>query len=99
MGVYGEVFGFPFMLEGFAFFLEAIFIGIYLYAWNLLPPRVHLLSGVPVLIAGVASAFFVVSANAWMNQPGGSCWRTGGSPAPRRGRRCSTRPRRRRPST
>ncbi len=71
MGVYGEVFGFPFMLEGFAFFLEAIFIGIYLYAWNLLPPRVHLLSGVPVLIAGVASAFFVVSANAWMNQPRG----------------------------
>ncbi|MFF0308085.1 cytochrome ubiquinol oxidase subunit I [Streptosporangium sp. NPDC004379] len=71
MGVYGEVIGLPFALEGNAFFLEAIFIGVYLYGWGRLSPRLHLLSGVPVLVAGVASAFFVVTANAWMNQPVG----------------------------
>jgi cytochrome d ubiquinol oxidase subunit I len=71
MGRYGEVIGLPFALEGIAFFTEAIFIGIYLYAWDRLPPRIHLLTGVPVLVSGVASAFFVVCANAWMNQPRG----------------------------
>src|SRR5262245_25127659 len=71
MGTYGQVIGLPFALEGFAFFVEAIFVGIYLYGWDRLPPRVHLLTAVPVVIAGVASAFFVVSANAWMNQPRG----------------------------
>jgi cytochrome d ubiquinol oxidase subunit I len=71
MGVYGEVIGLPFTLEGIAFFIEAIFLGIYLYAWDRLSPRLHLLSAVPVLIAGVASAFFVVTANAWMQQPTG----------------------------
>ncbi|EQD82254.1 cytochrome ubiquinol oxidase subunit I [Saccharopolyspora erythraea] len=71
MGEFGDVIGLPFTLEGFAFFIEAIFLGIYLYAWDRLPPRVHLLTGVPVVLAGVASAFFVVTANAWMNQPRG----------------------------
>jgi cytochrome d ubiquinol oxidase subunit I len=68
---YGSVIGLPFAIEGFAFFIEAIFLGIYLYGWDRLSPRVHLLSGVPIFIAGVASAFFVVSANAWMNSPQG----------------------------
>jgi cytochrome d ubiquinol oxidase subunit I len=71
MGVYGQVIGLPFALEGFAFFIEAIFVGIYLYGWDRLSPRVHLLTAVPVAVSGVASAFFVVSANAWMNQPRG----------------------------
>ncbi|GAA3256818.1 cytochrome ubiquinol oxidase subunit I [Nonomuraea helvata] len=71
MGVYGEVIGLPFSLEGIAFFIEAIFVGIYLYAWDRLPPRAHLLAGVPIVLAGVASAFFVVSANAWMQRPTG----------------------------
>jgi cytochrome d ubiquinol oxidase subunit I len=71
MGVYGEVIGLPFTLEGIAFFIEAIFIGIYLYAWDRLSPRLHLLTAIPVLVAGVASAFFVVTANAWMQQPTG----------------------------
>ncbi|MFC0530629.1 cytochrome ubiquinol oxidase subunit I [Phytohabitans kaempferiae] len=71
MGQYGDVIGMPFALEGIAFFIEAIFLGIYLYAWDRLPPRAHILSGIPVCVAGVASAFFVVSANAWMNQPRG----------------------------
>jgi len=77
MGTYGEVIGLPFAIEGIAFFIEAIFLGIYLYAWDRLPPRVHLLTGVPVILAGVASAFFVVTANAWMNQPQGFEMRDG----------------------
>jgi cytochrome d ubiquinol oxidase subunit I len=71
MSRFGEVYGFPFTLEGFAFFLEAIFVGIYLFGWDRLSPRAHLLSGVPMLFAGVAGAVFVVSANAWMNTPTG----------------------------
>jgi cytochrome d ubiquinol oxidase subunit I len=71
MGTYGEVIGLPFAMEGIAFFIEAIFLGIYLYAWSRLPPKLHLLTGLPIVIAGVASAFFVVTANAWMNQPTG----------------------------
>jgi cytochrome d ubiquinol oxidase subunit I len=71
MAVYGQVIGFPFTLEGTAFFLEAIFLGIYLYGWDRLPPTLHLMTAIPLCIAGVASAFFVVCANAWMNQPRG----------------------------
>jgi cytochrome d ubiquinol oxidase subunit I len=71
MGTYGQVIGLPFALEGIAFFIEAIFLGIWLYAWDRLPPAGRLLAGVPVLVAGTASAFFVVTANAWMNQPTG----------------------------
>ncbi|TMR13434.1 cytochrome ubiquinol oxidase subunit I [Nonomuraea turkmeniaca] len=71
MGTYGEIIGLPFSLEGIAFFIEAIFLGIYLYAWDRLPPTAHLLSGIPIVLAGVASAFFVVCANAWMQQPVG----------------------------
>lgn len=71
MGTYGEVIGLPFALEGIAFFIEAIFLGIWLYAWDRLPGRARLLAGLPVLLAGTASAFFVVTANAWMNQPEG----------------------------
>ncbi|MCM0673608.1 cytochrome ubiquinol oxidase subunit I [Micromonospora phytophila] len=61
MGRFGDVIGLPFALEGFAFFIEAIFVGICLYTWSRVPPRAHLLSGLPVCVAGVASAFFVVS--------------------------------------
>lgn len=71
MGRFGEVIGLPFAMEGIAFFIEAIFVGLYLYGWNRLSPRVHLLTGVPIVVAGVASAWFVVTANAWMNQPAG----------------------------
>jgi cytochrome d ubiquinol oxidase subunit I len=71
MSRWGQVIGLPFAIEGIAFFIEAIFLGIYLYGWDRLPPRVHLLSGVPIFVAGLASAFFVVCANAWMNTPTG----------------------------
>jgi cytochrome d ubiquinol oxidase subunit I len=71
MGRFGEVVGLPFAMEGIAFFVEAIFVGLYLYGWDRLSPKVHLLSGLPVVVAGLASAWFVVTANAWMNQPAG----------------------------
>ena len=71
MGKYGAVIGLPFTMEGFAFFLEAIFAGIYLYSWDKLPKRVHFLTGIPVAVAGFLSAAFVVTANAWMNSPTG----------------------------
>ncbi|MFF7187104.1 cytochrome ubiquinol oxidase subunit I [Streptomyces sp. NPDC008222] len=77
MGTYGQVIGLPFAMEGVAFFIEAIFLGIYLYAWDKLSPRLHMLTGVPIVVAGVASAFFVVCANAWMNQPRGFTLRDG----------------------
>ncbi|MHA6794554.1 cytochrome ubiquinol oxidase subunit I [Pseudonocardia bannensis] len=71
MDRFGAVFGFPFVLEGFAFFIEAIFVGVYLYGWDRLPPRVHMLTALPIVASGLAGAFFVVSANAWMNHPQG----------------------------
>jgi cytochrome d ubiquinol oxidase subunit I len=71
LGTFGSVIGLPFALEGIAFFIEAIFVGVYLYGWDRLSPKLHLLSGVPVAVAGIASAFFIVTANAWMNDPQG----------------------------
>jgi cytochrome bd ubiquinol oxidase subunit I len=71
MASFGNVFGLAFTLEGFSFFVEAIFIAIYVYGWDRLSPRLHLLSGIPVAIAGVAGSLFVISANGWMNNPGG----------------------------
>jgi cytochrome d ubiquinol oxidase subunit I len=71
MDHYGSVIGLPFTIEGFAFFIEAIFLGIYLYGWDRLTPRVHVLTGIPIVVAGIASAFFVVTANSWMNSPSG----------------------------
>jgi cytochrome d ubiquinol oxidase subunit I len=67
----GAIIGMPFSLEGFAFFTEAIFLGIYLYGWERVPPRAHLAAGVVVALSGALSAVFVVSANAWMNTPAG----------------------------
>lgn len=67
----GAVVGPPFAFEGFAFFLEAIFLGLYLYGWNRLSPRAHWLCSFPIWISGAASAWFIVSANSWMNTPAG----------------------------
>lgn len=67
----GPVIGMPFSMEGFAFFLEAIFIGVYLYGWDRVSPRAHLASGVVVAASGLASGVFVVAVNAWMNTPSG----------------------------
>ena len=67
----GAIIGLPFALEGFAFFTEAIFLGIYLYGWNKVSRWAHLGSGIIVSISGALSAIFVVTANAWMNAPTG----------------------------
>ena len=67
----GPIIGMPFSLEGFAFFTEAIFLGIYLYGWERLSPRAHLTAGVIVAASGALSGIFVVIANAWMNAPTG----------------------------
>jgi cytochrome d ubiquinol oxidase subunit I len=71
MATFGEVFGLAFGLEGFSFFVEAIFIAIYVYGWDRLPPRAHLLTGVPIMIAGITGSLFVISVNGWMNHPVG----------------------------
>ena len=71
MAVAGPIIGMPFSLEGFAFFTEAIFLGVYLYGWNKVSPRAHLLAGVLIAVSGAASGIFVVIANAWMNTPAG----------------------------
>lgn len=68
---FGAVIGLAFSLEGFAFFVEAIFAGIYIYGWDRLPAFTHWLTGIPVAISGFMSAWFVVTANAWMNTPRG----------------------------
>ena len=67
----GSVIGMPFSLEGFAFFTEAIFLGIYLFGWERTPEILHLLSGLVVAISGAVSAVFVTFVNAWMNTPVG----------------------------
>src|SRR5215213_9490883 len=71
MAFAGPIIGMPFSLEGFAFFTEAIFLGVYLYGWDRVPPRAHLAAGVLVAASGALSGVFVVIANAWMNQPVG----------------------------
>ena len=74
---FGSVFGLGFAIEGFSFFLEAIFIGIYVYGWRRLSPRAHLLSGIPIVITGFTGSLMVIAVNAWMNHPGGFTMRNG----------------------
>jgi cytochrome d ubiquinol oxidase subunit I len=71
MSNFGDVFGLAFGLEGFSFFIEAIFIAIYVYGWDRMSPRLHLLTGVPVIAAGITGSLMVIAVNAWMNNPGG----------------------------
>ncbi len=68
---FGDVFGLAFTLEGAAFFIEAIFIAIYLYSWDRLPPKKHMLVGIPIVIAGQLAALLVIAVNGWMNSPTG----------------------------
>jgi cytochrome d ubiquinol oxidase subunit I len=74
---FGGVFGLGFAIEGFSFFLEAIFIGIYVYGWDKLSPRAHLLSGIPIVLTGFTGSLMVIAVNAWMNHPGGFTLRGG----------------------
>ena len=71
MSTFGGVFGLGFAIEGFSFFLEAIFIGIYIYGWDRFSPRVHLLTAVPIVFTGFSGSLMVISVNAWMQHPSG----------------------------
>ncbi|HZQ49953.1 MAG TPA: cytochrome ubiquinol oxidase subunit I [Candidatus Dormibacteraeota bacterium] len=77
LGRYGAAFGLGFAIEGWAFFLEAVFIGIYLYGWNRLRPRTHFLVGLVLPPTGLLGAFAVLAANSWMNTPGGATVQNG----------------------
>src|SRR5947199_1398133 len=70
-GRFGSVFGVLFAMEGIFFFLEAIFIAVYIFGWKYLSPWAHFWAGVPVVISGLGGAFSVVAVNSWMNQPQG----------------------------
>jgi cytochrome d ubiquinol oxidase subunit I len=70
-GTFGSVFGLGFAIEGFSFFIEAIFIGIYVYGWSRLSPRAHFASGFPIAISGFTGSLMVISVNGWMNHPTG----------------------------
>jgi cytochrome d ubiquinol oxidase subunit I len=71
MAKFGDAFGIPFTIEGLFFFLEAIFIAIYIYGWKRLSPWAHFWTGLPIVLAGIGGTISVVAANAWMNQPDG----------------------------
>jgi cytochrome bd ubiquinol oxidase subunit I len=77
MGRFGAAFGIPFAVEGLFFFLEAIFVAIYIYGWNRMRPWAHFATGIPVVLSGIGGTVSVVAANAWMNQPGGITVRDG----------------------
>ena len=70
-GRFGKVFGVLFAIEGICFFLEAIFVAIYIFGWKRLAPWTHFWAGVPIVITGLGGAFSVVAVNSWMNQPQG----------------------------
>jgi cytochrome d ubiquinol oxidase subunit I len=74
---FGGVFGLAFAIEGFSFFMEAIFIGIYVYGWSRLSPRAHMLSGIPIVVTGMTGSLMVIAVNGWMNHPGGFTLRDG----------------------
>jgi cytochrome bd ubiquinol oxidase subunit I len=76
-GTFGAVFGLGFAIEGFSFFLEAIFIGIYVYGWDRLPARWHFASGFPIILAGFTGSLTVITVNGWMQHPTGFAIRAG----------------------
>jgi cytochrome d ubiquinol oxidase subunit I len=71
MATFGSVFGLAFAIEGVSFFIEAIFIAIYVYGWGRLSPRAHLLAGIPIVITGFSGSLMVIAVNGWMNNPSG----------------------------
>jgi cytochrome d ubiquinol oxidase subunit I len=71
MASFGDVFGIAFALEGISFFVEAIFMAIYVYGWQRLSPRAHFLTGIPIVLSGFAGSFNVIAVNGWMNDPQG----------------------------
>jgi cytochrome d ubiquinol oxidase subunit I len=74
----GSIVGPAFALEGIAFFIEAIFLGLYLYGWDRLSPVAHWFTGIPVALSGLLSGILVVAVNAWMQNPVGVAWDASG---------------------
>jgi cytochrome d ubiquinol oxidase subunit I len=77
MAAFGNVFGLGFALEAFSFFLEAIFIAIYVYGWDRISTRLHILAGIAVVVTGVTGSLTVLAVNGWMNHPTGFTLRDG----------------------
>ncbi|MCW3044930.1 MAG: cytochrome d ubiquinol oxidase subunit [Actinobacteria bacterium] len=77
MGRFGAAYGIPFGVEAIFFFLEAIYIAIYIYGWKRLRPWTHFWTGLPVVLSGIGGTLSVVAANSWMNLPGGITLRNG----------------------
>ncbi|MCP3741802.1 cytochrome ubiquinol oxidase subunit I [Rossellomorea sp. BNER] len=72
MQVAGQVIALPLFLETFAFFFEAIFLGIYLYTWDRFKNKwLHWILTIPIMIGSSASALFITTVNAFMNTPQG----------------------------
>jgi cytochrome d ubiquinol oxidase subunit I len=71
MGRWGAAFGIPFSVEGLFFFIEAIFIALYIFGWRRLRPWPHFWTGIPIVLAGIGGTLSVIAANAWMNEPAG----------------------------
>jgi cytochrome d ubiquinol oxidase subunit I len=68
----GGVFGAPLAMEGLAaFMLEATFLGLWIFGWNVLPPRVHLATIWIAVLGTWLSAYFILVANSWMQRPVG----------------------------
>ena len=89
LGRFGDVFGLPFMIEGVGFFLEAIFIAIYIFGWDRLSPRMHFRLGLPLPLFAFVGATSIIAANSWMNTPRGFRLDAAGNPIdvrPLRGR-------------
>src|SRR6266540_5643939 len=71
MATFGSVFGLGFAVEAISFFIEAIFIAVYVYGWGRLSPRAHLLAGASIVITGFTGSLMVIAVNGWMNHPTG----------------------------
>ncbi|MGA1838353.1 cytochrome ubiquinol oxidase subunit I [Herbiconiux sp. 11R-BC] len=68
----GDVFGAPLALEGLlAFFLEATFIGLWIFGWDKLPKKLHLVTIWATAVGTILSAYFIIAANAFMQNPVG----------------------------
>jgi cytochrome d ubiquinol oxidase subunit I len=79
-GIYGDVFGLPFSIEGIFFFLEAIFITIYIFGWKHLSPWTHFWLGAVLPFVAIGGVFSIISANGWMNSPSGFTMGSDGRP-------------------
>src|SRR5918997_5948536 len=71
MATFGSVFGVAFGLEGISFFVEAIFMAIYVYGWDRLSRRAHFLTGVPIVISGFTGSVHGIGVQGWGSKPAG----------------------------